>query len=269
MNQKVILETKRLSKHFGGIKAIDNINMKLYENEIIAIVGDNGAGKSTLIKTITSVYKKDEGEIYISGEKVHISNPKDARTYGIETVYQDGGVIPILDATANLFLGRVKPKDNLLGKVFQFVDYKYMRKETVQLLDRLGVTLKDINAGVNNLSGGQRQSIAVGRAIYWGGKILIFDEPTNNLGVQQERKIIDLIKRIRVEFGVSIIVISHNIAHVFELVDRIIILRNGQIIGERIKEKTNMNEIVSMITGVAEKVTNSQSPPSIDTVLGH
>lgn len=254
MNRKVVLETEGLSKHFGGIKAIDNVNVKLYENEIIAIVGDNGAGKSTLIKTIAGVYKKDGGEIYISGEKAHISNPKDARSYGIETVYQDGGVISILDATANLFLGRVKLKDNIFGSLFKFVDYRYMRKETVQLLDRLGVTLKDINARVNNLSGGQKQSIAVGRAIYWGGKILIFDEPTNNLGVKQERIIIELIKRIRVEFRVSIIVISHNIAHVFELVDRIIVLRNGQKIGERIKEKTNMNEIVSMITGVAEKV---------------
>jgi ABC-type sugar transport system ATPase subunit len=256
LTRKVILETEKLSKHFGGIKAIDNINMKLYENEIIAIVGDNGAGKSTLIKAIAGVYRKDEGEIYISGEKTHISNPKDARNYGIETVYQDGGVISILDATANLFLGRVKYQDNIFGRFFNFVDYKYMRKETVQLLDRLGVTLKDTNARVNNLSGGQRQSVAVGRALYWGGKILIFDEPTNNLGVKQERIIIELIKRIRVEFGVSIIVISHNIAHVFELVDRIIVLRNGRIIGERIKEKTNTNEIVSMITGVAEEVAN-------------
>jgi ABC-type sugar transport system ATPase subunit len=170
LNRKVVLETKGLSKHFGGIKAIDNVNMKLFDNEIIAIVGDNGAGKSTFIKTIAGVYKKDDGEIYISGEKAHIGNPKDARSYGIETVYQDGGVISILDATANLFLGRVKFQDNIFGKLFNFVDYKYMRKETIQLLDRLGVTLKDINARVNNLSGGQRQSVAVGRAIYWGGK---------------------------------------------------------------------------------------------------
>ena len=256
MEKRVVLETKDLSKHFGGIKAIDSVNVKLYENEIIAIVGDNGAGKSTLIKTIAGVYKKDGGEIFISGEKAYIGNPKDARNYGIETVYQDGGIISILDATSNLFLGRVKYQDNIFGQIFNFVDYKYMRKETEQLLGRLGVTLKDINARVNNLSGGQKQSVAVGRAIYWGGKILIFDEPTNNLGVKQERKIIDLIKRIRKEFGVSIIVISHNIAHVFELVDRIIVLRNGKIIGERTKDETNTNEIVSLITGVAQKAAN-------------
>jgi len=257
LDRKIVLETKGLSKHFGGIKAIDNIDLKLYENEIIAIVGDNGAGKSTLIKTITGVYRKDEGEIYINGEKAYINNPKDARSYGIETVYQDGGVIPILDAKSNLFLGRPKIKESLLGRIFKFVDYRYMSRETEQLLNRLGVTLKNLDAPLSNLSGGQRQSVAVGKAIYWGGKILIFDEPTNNLGVKQERKIIDLIKRIRADFGVSIIVISHNIAHVFELVDRIIVLRSGHKVGERLKIESNMNEIVSMITGVSEIVNNS------------
>ena len=257
MERKIVLETKELSKHFGGIKALDKVNIKLYENEIIAIVGDNGAGKSTLIKTISGVYKKDHGEIYINGEKAKISNPDDAIIYGIETVYQDGGVVPILDAPANLFLGREKIQDNILGKFFKFVDYKYMKNETENLLHRLEIELKNINSRVNTLSGGQKQSVAVGRAIYWGGKILIFDEPTNNLGVKQERKIIELIKRIRNEFGVSIIVISHNIAHVFELVDRIIVLRNGQKIGEKSKEKTNTNEIVSMITSVSEQIVNS------------
>jgi len=257
MDRRVILETKGLSKHFGGIKAIDNINLKLYENEIIAIVGDNGAGKSTFIKTISGVYKKDAGEIYINGEIAHINNPKDARHYGIETVYQDGGVIPLLDASSNIFLGRVKLQNNVLGNLFKFVDYGYMKKQTELLLDKLDVTLQNINAPLVNLSGGQRQSVAVGKAIYWGGKILIFDEPTNNLGVKQERTIINLIKRIRQDFGVSIIIISHNIAHVFELVDRIIVLRSGYVVGEKMKNNTTMNEIVSMITGVSEKVVNN------------
>jgi len=255
--RKVVLETRGLSKHFAGIKAIDTIDLKLYDNEIIAIVGDNGAGKSTLIKTISGVYKNDAGEIYINGEKAQINNPKDARSYGIETVYQDGGVIPILDATANLFLGRVKLQENIFGKLLKFIDPGYMKNETEQLLDKMSVTLQNINAPLLNLSGGQRQSVAVGKAIYWGGKILIFDEPTNNLGVKQERKIIDLIKRIRADFGVSIIIISHNIAHVFELVDRIIVLRSGRKTGEKQKDQTSMNEIVSMITGVIEKAPNS------------
>lgn len=251
MRRKVILETKSLCKYFGGIKAVHKVDMKLYEGEIIAIVGDNGAGKSTIIKTISGVYKKDSGEIYIAGEKAIVNNPIDAKNYGIETVYQDEGVISIYDASLNLFLGREKIRDNILGKLFGFIDYNYMREETAKLLKSIGIELKNMKEEVSNLSGGQRQSVAVGRAVYWGGKVLIFDEPTNNLGAKQERKIIDLIKKIRDEYNVSIIIISHNIAHVFEMVDRIIILRNGEIVGEKIKDKTNPNEVVSMITGIA------------------
>jgi len=251
LERRKILETKGLSKYFGGIKAIDNIDLELYEKEIIAIVGDNGAGKSTLIKTISGVYQKTAGEIFILGDKANINNPIDAKEYGIETVYQDQGLIPILTAASNLFLGREKIRKNVLGKLFKFTDDRYMKNETEKLLNQLDIALKDANAPVYNLSGGQRQTIVVGRAVYWGGKILIFDEPTNNLGVKQERRVLDLIKKLREEFDLSIIVISHNIAHVFELVDRIIVLRNGKIVGEKLKNETNTNEIVSMITGVA------------------
>ncbi len=216
-DRKVVLEVKGLSKHFGGLKALDKVDFKLYENEIVAIVGDNGAGKSTMIKTISGVYKKTEGDIYLNGEEVEINSTRDSRDFGIETVYQDEGVIPILDAPSNLFLGREKHRDDFFGKVFRFVDFKYMKSETKKLLKRMDIELKDVDAEVTELSGGQRQSVTVGRAIYWGGKILIFDEPTNNLGVKQERKVIELIKRIRDEFKVSIIVISHNIDHVFQL----------------------------------------------------
>lgn len=254
MNSKdAVLEIKGLSKHFGGVIALDNIDMKLYAKEIIAIVGDNGAGKSTLIKTISGVHKKDAGDIYLFGEKANINNPNDARGYGIETVYQDGGTVPVLDASLNLFLGRERVCKNIIGKAFRVCDYKYMRKETVNLLQKVGIELKDVDGKLLNLSGGQRQSVVVGRAVYWGGKILIFDEPTNNLGAKQERIIIDLIKKIRDEYNVSIIIISHNIMHVFELVDRIIVLRNGCKVGERLKNETNPNEIIAMITGVEVK----------------
>lgn len=249
--KKVVLETKDLCKYFGGIKAVDKVNMKLYENEIIAIVGDNGAGKSTIIKTISGAYKKNSGEIYINGEKADIDNPKDARMYGIETVYQEQEMVSSFTASANIFLGREKLKDNIFGKLIRVLDNNYMRKETVNLLKRIGVKLKDISSEIKNLSGGQRQSVAVGKAVYWGGQIIILDEPTNNLGVKQERRVIDLIKRIRGKYNISIIIITHNINHVFELVDRIIILRNGKKIGERIKDETSPNEIVSMITGIA------------------
>jgi len=252
MEDEVVLEVKGLSKHFGGIKAIDNVDMKLHYREIIAIVGDNGAGKSTLIKTISGMYQKERGEIYIHNEKVDIHTPLDARRYGIETVYQDQGLIKLFNPSLNLFLGRERIQNSIFGKIFRTMDYKYMRNETEKLLERVEISLKDMNAEVSTLSGGQRQSIIVGRAVYWGSKIIILDEPTNNLGVKEERKVIELIKLLRDRHNMSIIVISHNINHVFELVDRIIVLRNGEKIGERMKNATNINEIISMITGVAE-----------------
>ena len=250
INKEVILEVKELSKHFGGIKAVNKVNMKLFKNEIIAIVGDNGAGKSTLIKTISGVHKKNGGQIFINGKEAQIENTMDAKQYGIETVYQEEGVISIFNASDNLFLGRERYKSNFLGKWFKFLDFKYMREETEKLLKRLGIELKDIDSEVSNLSGGQRQSIVIGRAAYWGGKIVILDEPTNNLGVTQERRVLEFIKNLRNNYDVSIMVISHNINHVFELVDRIIVLRNGKVVGERIKDKSDTNEVVSLITGV-------------------
>jgi len=256
---KIVLEVKKLSKYFGGLKAVDGIDLKLYEKEIIAIVGDNGAGKSTLIKTISGVYKKTDGQIYINGKEVDITSTIDSRRNGIETVYQSDGALNSFDAPANLFLGREKLLDNFLGRVCGIMDTRYMKKETEGLLKKVGVEVKNISADVSDLSGGQRQSIIVGRAVYWGGNILIFDEPTNNLGATQQRNVISLIKRIRDEYGVSIIVISHNIAHVFELVDRIVVLRNGKKVGERLKKDTNPTEIVSMITGVHEHVGNLTS----------
>ena len=246
----ILLEVKNLKKYFGGVKAVDGIDMKLYDKEIIAVVGDNGAGKSTLIKTITGIYKKDSGEIYINGKNVNIASTKIARENGIETVYQEQLLVKVFNAAGNLFLGREKISENVIAKFFKLIDYKYMREEAEKLLKRVGIEIKEINAPVGNLSGGQRQGIVVGKAIYWGGKILIFDEPTNNLGVKQEKRVIDLIKRIRDEYNLAMILITHNIAHVFELVDRIVVLRNGRVVGERIKRKTNPNEIVSMITGI-------------------
>ena len=250
MGKNIVLEVKNLKKYFGAIKAVDDISFKVYSKEIIAIVGDNGAGKSTIIKTISGILRKDHGKLYINGKEVEIKSPRVARKYGIETVYQDQKLVGSFSPAENLFMAREKLVGNAFGKFFKFLDFDFMEKEVYELLKTLGISIEDLNSSVKSLSGGQRQAIVIGRAVYWGGKILIFDEPTNNLGVKQERKVIELIKKIRDEFDVSIIVISHNISHVFELVDRIIVIRNGKIVGEKIKEKTNPNEVVSMITGV-------------------
>jgi fructose transport system ATP-binding protein len=248
--KEIILESRDLCKFYGGVRANDNVNIKLYKDEILAIVGDNGAGKSTFIKMISGMVQKTSGEILINGQKAEINNPIDARKCGIETVYQDGGIIPIFNASRNLFLGREKVQSNILGKVFQILDYKYMKNETLKALGNIGINLKDSDTPISSLSGGERQTVVVGRAVYWGGKILIFDEPTNNLGVKQEKIVMDTIKKIKNELKISMIIISHNINHVMELADRIVIFLNGKVVGERIKKDTNHNEIVSLITGI-------------------
>ena len=253
MNSKqkdIVLEAKDLCKYYGGVKANDHLNIKLYKNEILAIVGDNGAGKSTFIKIISGMIRKTSGEIYINGEKVQINSPIDARRCGIETVYQDGGIVPLFNASRNLFLGREKIQSNILGKALRLLDYRYMRKETVKALKNIGINLKDSDTPISRLSGGERQTVVVGRAVYWGGQILIFDEPTNNLGVKQEKIVMETIKGIKNKLKISTIIISHNINHVLELADRIVVLLNGQVVGERIKGDTSHNEIVSLITGI-------------------
>ena len=251
-DREIVLETIALKKHFGGVIGIDKVDMKLYKNEILAIVGDNGAGKSTLIKCISGAYQEDSGEIYFEGKPIKIRNTSDAKRLGIETVYQDKGLIPLLDAPSNLFLNREKLRNGfILGKIFKFLDESYMRKETEKFLAKVGEKIQDTRAPTSSLSGGQQQMIAVARALYWSAKILIFDEPTNNLDTKEQKRAIERILTIRNNHTeVSIIVISHNLYNVFDLVDRIIVLRNGKVVGIREKDKTTLNEIVSMITGV-------------------
>lgn len=249
MTRKVVLEVKNLSKNFGGIKANDNINFKLYEKEIVAIVGDNGAGKSTLIKLLSGIYQKDGGEIYINGDEAVINDVSSAREYGIETVYQEEVLIQRFNATSNLFLGREIHKNSVYGKLFKFMNFKKMKTETKNILKRIGIELENIDSPTKKYSGGQRRAIEVGRAVYWGGEIIIFDEPSNGLGVEQQEKVLNIIRNLRAEFGVSVLLISHNLENVFDLVDRIIVLRNGKKVGDKIKKDTKKEEIVSLITG--------------------
>jgi len=247
----VVLEVKGLTKHFEGLKAIDNVDFKLHEGEIIAIVGENGAGKSTLIKVISGAIRKSSGKIYINGEEADISSRDDAKKFGIETVFQEQTLIPNFDASLNLFLGRENFRKRPFPNLFKIIDYRYMKNETINLFKKIGVGIKDIDEEVRFFSGGQRQGVVVGRAVYWGGKILIFDEPTNNLGVAEQKTILDLIVKLREEQNLSILIISHNLYNVFQIVDRIIVLRNGEKVGERLTKETNQNEIVSMITGLS------------------
>jgi len=227
-----ILELRGICKYFGGVHALEDVDLELYPDEILALVGDNGAGKSTLIKIIAGIYQPDKGGLYIEGKKIEIHNPRVAMDLRIETVYQELALVDKLDVVENIFLGRP------LTKFRWFVNRKRMAAETTDILKRLKISIPSLKEPVQNLSGGQRQALAVGRAIAWSGKIVILDEPTAALGVEETRKALVLIKQIK-EQGASIIVISHNLRHIFEVSDRIIVLRGGRRVGSRLTKSSN------------------------------
>ena len=237
-----ILELRGICKYFGGVHALEDVDLELYPNEVLALVGDNGAGKSTLIKIIAGVYQPDKGEVLIEGKEIEIRSPRASMDLGIETVYQELALVDKLDVVENIFLGRP------LTKFRWFVNRKRMVAETIDILKRLKISIPSLKEPVQNLSGGQRQALAVGRTIAWSGKIVILDEPTAALGVEETRKVLALIKQIKEE-GAPIIVISHNLRHIFDVSDRIIVLRGGRRVGLRIKSETNIDEIVKLITG--------------------
>jgi len=245
-----VLELKGISKRFGGIVALNDVDMELREGEILGIVGDNGAGKSTLIKIISGVYEKDSGEIYFKGKKVEINNPKDAMELGIGTVYQDLALVDTLDLPENMFLGREVKHEGLRGSIFRFLNFRKMRRESERVLRRLNVNVPDVRIPVMYLSGGQRQIIPLAKIVYWTKEMIILDEPTAALGVKESKKVLDLIKRLK-EQGLSTIIISHNLQHIFEVVDRIMILRGGKKVDVVRAHEATADEIVSMITGAA------------------
>jgi len=239
-----ILEMRGICKYFGGVHALENVDFELHPNEILALVGDNAAGKSTLIKIISGVYTPDRGEIYLEGKRIEIRSPSDARALGIETVYQELALVETRDVAANFFLGREPIKE---GSGI-FVDKKKIEEVTVRTLKKLSITLPSLRTAVRYLSGGQRQALAVGRAAAWGGKIIIMDEPTAALGVEEARKVLGLVKQLK-EQGASIIIISHNLRHVFSVAERIVVLRGGRRVGSKLKSETTGDEIVKLITG--------------------
>ena len=245
MERDFILETKNLSKHFHGIVALNNVNFQVYRGEILGLVGDNGAGKSTLIKIISGCYPPTSGEIWFEGRKVKFENPRQAREAGIETVYQELALCDNLDVSSNFFIGR-ELYWNFAG--FKFLQQRKMDEFTNDIITRTGIKIPSIKRKVNTLSGGQRQGIALGRAVAWGAKLVLLDEPTAALGVREAKEALRLIKNINSR-GISVVVVSHNLEHIFEIVDRITVLRLGRIVGTRIKKETSSDEIVSLITG--------------------
>jgi simple sugar transport system ATP-binding protein len=242
-----VLEARDVVKSFGRVQALRGANFSVYPNEVVALVGDNGAGKSTLVKTLVGVHPPDSGEILFDGRPVDIHTPHDARDLGIETVFQDLALAAEIDPGANMFLGREILRPGLLGKL-GFLDKPAMRTRSDAAFKDLGVRIQDTSAPVANMSGGQRQGIAICRAVTWASKVVFMDEPTAALGVVQTRNVLDQIKRVR-EHGLSVVLISHNMPEVFEVADRIEVLRLGQRVARLRPADVTMEDIVSAMTG--------------------
>jgi D-xylose transport system ATP-binding protein len=243
MSGEAVLELRGVSKHFGAVVALDHVDFKARPGEITALVGDNGAGKSTLIKCVAGIYPIDDGEIYFDGQEVNIHGPKDAAKLGIEVVYQDLALADNLDVVQNMFLGREE-----MG-TFMRLDEATMEKRARETLKTLSVTtIRSVRQAVAGLSGGQRQSVAVAKAVMWNSRVVILDEPTAALGVAQTRQVLELVKRLAGEQGLSVVLVSHNLHDVFEVADRIIVLRLGQNVAEFMAKDTNQREVVEAIT---------------------
>ncbi|MFD4669986.1 ATP-binding cassette domain-containing protein [Lentzea sp. NPDC058450] len=243
-----VIEARGLVKRYGRVTAMDGADFDLRPGEVLAVVGDNGAGRSTLIKTLSGAVVPDEGTILLDGEEVRFHGPLDARRAGIETVYQDLALAPALDIATNLFLGRERRRADLLGSVFRRLDARGMREEARRVLDELGVGVKSMDQLVETLSGGQRQAVAVARAAAFGSRVVIMDEPTAALGVQESGKVLELIDRIRAR-GLPVVLISHNMPHVFEIADRVHVHRLGRRVAVVSPREQSMNTVVGLLTG--------------------
>jgi fructose transport system ATP-binding protein len=246
-----ILQARNLVKTFGRVVGLDGVSLDLYPGEVLAVIGDNGAGKSTLIKCLTGAEIPDSGELKVSGQTVHFKRPQDARVHGIETVYQNLAVSPALDVASNLFLGREERVPGPLGKIFRVLDTKGMRRKAKEELTRLGIsTLQDVTVPVENLSGGQRQAVAVARAAAFGSKVVVLDEPTAALGVRESNQVLQLVRDLR-DRGLPVILISHNMPHVFDVADRIHIQRLGKCAATITPQSHTMTDAVAIMTGAA------------------
>ncbi|MDJ0757312.1 MAG: ATP-binding cassette domain-containing protein [Ardenticatenaceae bacterium] len=242
MDNQPVLELRGVSKRFGAVQALYRVDFAARPGEVMALVGDNGAGKSTLIKGIAGIYNLDEGEVYFEGQRVHIHGPRDSAALGIEVVYQDLALADNLDVVGNMFLGREHLQSGLL------LDETRMEQEAISTLDSLSVTtIRSVRQAVAGLSGGQRQAIAVAKAVMWNSKLVILDEPTAALGVAQTRQVLDLVRRLA-DRGLAVIIISHNLHDIFEVSDRITVLRLGQKVAEYVPSETTQQEVVHAIT---------------------
>lgn len=249
MRQQVpTLAVRGATKRFGGVLALDDVDVDVYAGEVLAILGDNGAGKSTLIKCMSGVHQLDSGVIQVEGDPVHLPDPSAARALGIETVYQDLALFDNLSPAANFYAGREIAGPRWLPLGMRLLQRKTMSQTTLDVLDRLQVTLPDLDAPVGLMSGGQRQAVAVARATAFDSRLVVLDEPTAALGVREARRVLDLIHRLR-DQGKAVVVISHAMDHVMDVADRAMVMRRGRKVGEVSPTESSRDEIVSLIVG--------------------
>jgi fructose transport system ATP-binding protein len=258
-NAPLVMKATGLTKRYGQVTALDGADFELRAGEILAVIGDNGAGKSSLIKCLSGATIPDEGEIFLDGQKIQFRSPIDARRAGIETVYQDLAVAPAMTIAENLFLGREIRRSGVLGSVFQMIDKKKMLAESISRMNDLKVGIRSMTQAVETLSGGQRQCVAVARAAAFAQHVVIMDEPTAALGVKEGNMVLELIRRVR-DKGLPVILISHNMPHVFEIADRIHIARLGKRAAVVNPKKISMSDTVAVMTG-AKSV--EELPPEV------
>jgi ABC-type sugar transport system ATPase subunit len=245
-----LLRIRNLTKIFGGLVAVDNVSLDVRRGEVVGLLGDNGAGKSTLVKCVSGVYHADEGEIVFDGKPAEFGTPMDARRAGIETIYQDLALANNLDVGANIFLGR-EVKRRRFGGLVQTLDDRRMLDESRHTLDALQIRFPTLTEPIETLSGGQRQAVAIARAVYWDAKLMIMDEPTNNLGVPEQHKVLELIRTLR-ERGVPVILITHILPDAFAVTDRVIVMHRGRKVAEKATARTNAEELVQYMVGAKD-----------------
>jgi D-xylose transport system ATP-binding protein len=240
-----LLQVRSISKAFGHVQALNSVSLELGRNEVVALLGDNGAGKSTLVKILTGVQRADEGELLRNGSPIDIRDPIDAQRHGIAAVYQELAVVDVLDVARNIYLGNPPRR-------FKFMlDHRAMYLQSQQVLKSLRVDLPSVRVKVGDLSGGQRQAVAIARALAMDARILLLDEPTAALGVAQTTQVNELINQLKQE-GRTVLIITHNLHHVFEVADRMIVLRHGRCVGRRTRAETSPSELVGLITGAEQ-----------------
>ena len=245
-----VLAIRNMTKRFGGLTAVNDVSLDVFPGEVVALLGDNGAGKSTLIKCISGVHHADAGEIWFRGRKSRFARPIDARREGVETIYQDLALANNLDVPANIFLGR-EAKTRYFGGLIKTLDEARMLAESKAALEQLEIHFPSLTQPIESLSGGQRQAVAIARAVYWDARLMIMDEPTNNLGVPEQHKVLDLIRKLGNQ-GVPVILITHTLPDVFAVSDRLIVMHRGRKVTEKLTAETNTAELVQYMVGVLD-----------------